>query len=481
MPLTLRYVARSNVGLIREGNEDSGYAGPYLLAVADGMGGHAAGEVASRAAIEELVATENVPTDDPLEALSTAIDTANDRIRELISEDPSREGMGTTVTAMLWTGSTLGLGHIGDSRAYLLRGEHIFQLSHDHTFVQSLVDEGKITEEEADVHPARSLILKALQGQGVVEPDLTTIDIEPGDRVLVCSDGLSGVVSDDTLAETLHSIQGLDDVADELVRLALAGGAPDNVTLIVADVVETEEPRSPDETAEAYIVGAAAGDQPPGKERPHRGRTATALRALLGAEEKPPDPEDLEALRYAPRPPSKYRWVRRVALLIIIVVIGWGGLSLANNWVSSQYYVGQSDGEVAIYQGLSQELGPIRLSELHDIPGGLPVDALPALYREQVDGTIAADSIQDAEQIVMTLRRQACDSAAEDEQSDDTSTSSTRSPDESETESEPTSQPEQTRGTDRSPRPRATVEEQAEAEPDGWESTGADLDCTGTL
>ncbi|SEF14645.1 PP2C family protein-serine/threonine phosphatase [Jiangella alba] len=409
MPLTLRYVARSDVGLVREGNEDSGYAGPYLLAVADGMGGHAAGEVASQAAIDELVLTEREPHDgDPLQTLTAAIESANKRIRQLIVDDSSREGMGTTVTALLWTGTTLGLGHVGDSRAYLLRDGAIQQLTHDHTFVQSLVDEGRITLEEAGVHPARSLILKALQGQGDVDPDLQVLDVRPGDRLLVCSDGLTGVVSDATLQDTLGSVDGLDDAADELIRLALAGGAPDNVTLVLADVVETDTPRQPDDTAEAFLVGAAASNDAPPPERPHRRRPGAALRALVGAEEHRPTPEDLEAMRYAPQPPRRRRWLRTVIIVAAVGAIGWVGLDLASGWVRNQYYVGDSNGQVAIYQGVSQEIGPIRLSELHDIPGGLPVDALPDIYREQVADTIAADDIDDADAVVDRLRLEAC-------------------------------------------------------------------------
>ncbi|RIQ11506.1 PP2C family protein-serine/threonine phosphatase [Jiangella rhizosphaerae] len=409
MPLTLRYVARSDVGLVREGNEDSGYAGPYLLAVADGMGGHAAGEVASQAAIDELVLTESEPRDsDPLQTLTSAIEAANRRIRQLIVDDSSREGMGTTVTALLWTGTTLGLGHIGDSRAYLLRDGAIRQLTHDHTFVQSLVDEGRITLEEAGVHPARSLILKALQGQGDVDPDLEVLEVQPGDRLLVCSDGLTGVVSDATLEETLSSIPGLDDAADELIRLALAGGAPDNVTLVLADIVETDTPRQPDDTAEAFLVGAAASNDAPPPERPRR-RRGSALRALVGAEEQhKPTPEDLEAMRYAPQPPRGRRWLRTVVIVTAVGAIGWVGLDLASDWVRDQYYVGDSNGQVAIYQGVSQEIGPIRLSELHDIPGGLPVDALPAIYREQVADTITADDLEDADAVVDRLRLEAC-------------------------------------------------------------------------
>ncbi|WP_166346385.1 PP2C family protein-serine/threonine phosphatase [Phytoactinopolyspora limicola] len=513
MPLTLHYVARSHVGLIREGNEDSGYAGPHLLAVADGMGGHAAGEVASRAAIEELVAVELGPTqEEPLDAMSAAITAANSRIRQLISDDPSREGMGTTVTALFWTGTALGMAHIGDSRAYLLRDGAIDQLSHDHTFVQSLVDEGRITLDEASVHPARSLILKALQGQTQVDPDLLIVEVRPGDRLLVCSDGLSGVVSDSTLAETLGSIEGLDDVADELVRLALAGGAPDNVTLIVADVRETDHVRSPDDTAEAFLVGAAAGDPPTAPERPTRRRPA-ALRALLGGDDDSHDPEDLEAMRYALRSPRRYRWVRPVVLLVAVVLLGWVGLNIADQWVRSQYYVGQSDGEVAIFQGVSQEIGPIRLSELHEVPGGLPVDALPVLQRDRVESTIPASNVDDAAYIVNSLRRDACN-AYETRRSRDADADADTDTDEDEDDGEDdetgTDAPDDTDATatpDASPDPSPEVtvapggagddggpsdegdepdddasddEPQAgQADPGGWLPADTDLDCTG--
>ena len=409
MPLTLRYVARSDVGLVREGNEDSGYAGPYLLAVADGMGGHAAGEVASQAAIDELVLAERDPRGtDPLEALTGAIYAANARIRQLIVDDSSREGMGTTVTALLWTGDALGLGHIGDSRAYLLRDGELSQLTHDHTFVQSLVDEGRITLEEAGVHPARSLILKALQGQAEVEPDLILLEVQPGDRLLVCSDGLTGVVSDETLRETLEETTQLDAAADELVRLALAGGAPDNVTLVAADIVETDTPPHPDDTAEAYLVGAAASNEPAPPERQHRRGPGAALRGLLGAEEKPTDPDDIEAMRYAPQPPRRFPWLRALVIVAAVALIGWAALNLANNWVRDQYYVAGSSGQVAIYQGVSQEIGPIRLSELYEIPEGLPVEALPSIYRDQVNETITADNLEDARAKVDSLRLQAC-------------------------------------------------------------------------
>ncbi len=408
MPLTLRYVARSDPGLVREGNEDSGYAGPYLLAVADGMGGHAAGEVASRAAIEELVQAEaDLGDRPPLEALGHAIVAANTRIRELITDDASREGMGTTVTAFFWTGEALAMGHIGDSRGYLLHHGELRQITHDHTFVQSLVDEGRITREEAGVHPARSLILKALQGQGEVDPDLELVMVSPGDRLLVCSDGLDNAsVPDEAIEAVLTSTPDLTAAADELIQLALSGGAPDNVTVVLAEVVDTDVPPSPDDTAEAFLVGAAAGDELYPPEKPRR-RPGAALREMFGVEEKP-SPEDLEAMRYAPRPPRRFRWVRPVMVIALVGVVVWAGLQVTRDWVDEQYYVAEHDGEVAIYRGVSQEIGPVGLSNLLEEAGGLPVEALPQLYRGQIDEAITARNLDDAYRIVASLRRQAC-------------------------------------------------------------------------
>src|SRR4051812_23454965 len=174
MPLSLRYAARSDVGLIREGNEDSGYAGPSLLAVADGMGGHAAGEVASSVAVSTMATLEDdVPSTELLDALATAVNQANDAISDMVEKHPQLDGMGTTLTALLWSGRRVGLVHVGDSRAYLLRNGDIQQITHDHTFVQQLQDEGRITADEAAVHPQRSLLLRCLDGRSNPEPDLS--------------------------------------------------------------------------------------------------------------------------------------------------------------------------------------------------------------------------------------------------------------------------------------------------------------------
>lgn len=261
MPLTLRYVARTDIGLLREGNEDSGYAGPYLLAIADGMGGHAAGEIASQAAIDELTQADRPPSDvDPRDVLAAAVTAANHRLRQLATDDPAREGMGTTVSSLLWDGSRLAVGHIGDSRAYRMRDGSLIQITHDHTFVQSLVDDGRITAQDAREHPARSIVTKVLQGQEVIDPDYFLIDVEAGDRLLICSDGLSDFVSDSAIKTVLTMSAMLDNAADQLIELALAAGGPDNVTVVLADIVETENPREPDDTAEAFFVGAAGNN-----------------------------------------------------------------------------------------------------------------------------------------------------------------------------------------------------------------------------
>jgi serine/threonine protein phosphatase PrpC len=262
MTLALRYAVRSDVGLLREGNEDSAYAGPHLLAVADGMGGHAAGEVASAATITTLASLDaEIQGVDLVGALADAVASANMRLHELIASDPAIEGMGTTLTALLWSEGYAALCHIGDSRAYLLRGGEFVQVTHDHTLVQSLVDEGKITEDDVATHPHRSLLLRALDGRTVAEPDLNTIETLPGDRFLLCSDGLSGVVTEQTLRQTLHSVRDPDKAALQLVELAIRGGGPDNITCIVADVMDTQASAVPP-TFTPVLAGAAANGGP---------------------------------------------------------------------------------------------------------------------------------------------------------------------------------------------------------------------------
>src|SRR5690606_15249607 len=237
MTVVFRYAAHSHAGLGRgrDLNEDSGYAGPRLLAVADGMGGHVAGEVASAltsAAIQPLDAPPTSQRPDPLAALAWAVKQANTRIAEWIRTHPSAKGMGTTLTALLMYGDRqLGLVHIGDCRAYLLRRGAMRRISRDHTLLQSLIDEGKLTPEQAEVHPQRSMITRAMQGNDdeKARPDVYTEQVEIGDRLLVCIDGLiDAPVPDHVIADTLDAHSHVDHAAAALVDLALRAGAPDN-------------------------------------------------------------------------------------------------------------------------------------------------------------------------------------------------------------------------------------------------------------
>ena len=231
----LRFAVQSQIGL-RSNNEDAAYAGPRLLALADGMGGHAAGEVAAALAIRELIALDESPhSADLLVDLRRTFDRANDAIGSTVARDKATSGMGTTLTALLFHGSQVVLGHIGDSRAYLLRNGSLEQITRDDTFVQSLVDEGRLSPEEAATHPRRNMLLKVLTGQQI-EPHFEIREVDRGDRYLVCSDGLSDHVSDEEIAEVLQ-LPDPQQRPQQLIRLALRRGSQDNITCVVGDVV----------------------------------------------------------------------------------------------------------------------------------------------------------------------------------------------------------------------------------------------------
>ncbi|RFU39223.1 Stp1/IreP family PP2C-type Ser/Thr phosphatase, partial [Actinomadura logoneensis] len=262
MTLGIRYSARSDVGMLREGNEDSGYAGAHLLAVADGMGGHVGGEIASAAAISEIRKLDKaMPATELLAALERTVKSANENLHRIVESDPALQGMGTTLTAMLWAGSQIALVHIGDSRAYLLRDGSLFQITHDHTLVQSLVDEGRISPDEAASHPQRSLLLRAMDGRGEIDPDLSLREARAGDRYLLCSDGLSTVVTAETIFQVLTEADEPDQAVRQLIDLANRGGGPDNITCVCADVVELGD--QPPQPGPGRAVGAAANAAPP--------------------------------------------------------------------------------------------------------------------------------------------------------------------------------------------------------------------------
>jgi PPM family protein phosphatase len=254
MTLTLRYAVRTDPGLVRQTNQDSVYAGPRLLAVADGMGGMAAGDLASSVVIQKLAELDqDVPNAAMIDALDDTVGAANRELHDGVTAHPELRGMGTTLTALLFSGRTIAMVHIGDSRAYLLRDGRLRQVTKDHTYVQMLVDEGAITAEEASHHPHRSLVTHVLQGEPI-EPSYAVREAIRGDRYLLCSDGLSNVVTMETMAEVLRDFRDPDACAERLIDLALRAGGPDNITAIVADIVETSPPEHGDPDAATQAI-----------------------------------------------------------------------------------------------------------------------------------------------------------------------------------------------------------------------------------
>lgn len=399
MSLAVHFAARTNVGLVRNRNEDSGYAGPHLLAVADGMGGHAGGNVASSLVVSRLAPLDGDShgADDALELLAGKLAGANRSLAEEMKTQAELKGMGTTLTALMRCGSTgLAMVHIGDSRGYLLRDGRFTQITKDHSFVQSLVDSGRITEDEAEHHPQRSLVTRVLTGAPGDEPDLSMRQAKLGDRYLICSDGLSDYVGRDTISEVVTGGSDPDEVACRLVELALRAGAPDNVTIIVADIVRPAAgpPTQP------IVVGAAA-ERRAGVTQPIALSPASKAAALrreatgTGAEEDVDDETDRE------RP-----WWRWLLVSMVVVLAAAGALYAAYDWSQRQLYIAPDGAYVALYSGLPQDLGPVRLHRVEQRTD-IPLDDLPYLERQRVDATVGVADRAQADVLLTGLRRSA--------------------------------------------------------------------------
>lgn len=470
---------RSNVGLVRKNNQDSGYAGRNFLLIADGMGGHAGGDVASAITVARLASLDHSDHDgESLDSLRSTILDANDRITRAVEDEPQLGGMGTTVTALLRCNDRLALAHIGDSRAYLLRDDSFTQMTTDHTFVQMLVDEGRITLEEAEYHPQRSVVMRVLGDVGAPpELDMSVREARIGDRWMLCSDGLTGFADLDVIEEALRSIDDPGDCAEKLINMALEGGGADNITVVIGDVIdaadltaedldasgafggsveinpqyaklgsadndtqpvdnpkpvedlETEAlPQVDEETAEvssdsasapeetkegadtnpaeaasATAVGAAASSAASVADASKRGGRGKA-RATSGRKRKElgADTDDFDD--FSDEEPRRrwIPWAIAAAVIVVLIAAGFAGKA----FIQSQYYVTEEDGKVAVYQGISQNLGPFELSDLHETTD-IEVQYLPAYSQSRLKETIPASSEDEAKKIVENLRSSA--------------------------------------------------------------------------
>jgi protein phosphatase len=422
MPLTLRTVAHSEIGLVRKNNQDSGYASPTMVVVADGMGGAAAGDLASTVAVSELQKADGHHTGaQMLEVLAGALQKANDRLAELVADDLALDGMGTTVCGALFDGEQLGVVHIGDSRGYLMRDDTLTRLTHDHSWVQSLIDEGRITEDESHVHPHRSLLLKVLNGQPISEPDLELIPLQAGDRIMFCSDGLCGLVTDDLIGEALAG-DDLDLVLSDLVEAAHAGGGLDNITIIVSDVVEAG---ADDETAMAstvltaprtaargLVLGAAVTREIPTiRSRPiDLGDGASATGELTDGSGNLIPAAPLPSAtgggeRYEPEAGQRRRrlglWGAILAVVLVIAMASYGTYAYA----MTQFLIAPTAQQVGIYQGLQGGFLGLSTNRLVDSTG-IQIADLPPAYQEKVRAGIQIRSggIDSAQAAVNELR-----------------------------------------------------------------------------
>ena len=400
--------AVSHVGKIRANNQDSGYAGEHLFVVADGMGGHAGGDVASAIAAKRVAeADADYPSARDAEfALKQSLIAANSLLAETVFEHSELTGMGTTVSGILRVGNQVALAHIGDSRIYLFRDGQLKQITADHTFVQRLVDSGRITPEEAAVHPRRSVLMRVL-GDVDASPEIDTaiFDTQPGDRWMLCSDGLSSYVTDDKMAAILATVRTAQGAADRLVKESLDHGAPDNVTVVLVDIDDSDGASGVPPT----FVGSAAA---PLSYENDTSRRPIRLPTLLLHPLKATPPEDshfepegesyLEELIEEDRRRARRRRIVWLVVLVLAVAAIVGAVLAAYSWTQSHYYVGASNGQVAIFQGVQQNIGPIPLSSVYQSTR-IDVSSLPDFQRQSVEATIPADDLRDALNIVDRL------------------------------------------------------------------------------
>ena len=409
---TISYAA-SDIGKHRSSNQDSGYSGYQLFFVADGMGGHAGGDIASAITSQRVALTDSKydTVEEAIESLKAGVIEANSMLTGTVVEHPELQGMGTTFSGLLVHGSQIITAHIGDSRIYRMRSGQVEQITKDHTFVQKLVDLGRITEEEALVHPRRSVLMRVLGDvQGDPELDIALYDALPGDRWMVCSDGLSGVVPDDVMANILASSVPTEEAAELLVGEALEHGAPDNVTVVITDIVRPTV--QADFEPGAHFVGSA--DHEVIIEERKGGKilrlfNPMSLLELLQSPEDPakyaPESEELlEKILAETQRKLRWRGVRMILgwLLFAGILVGLG--LGAYQYTQTRYYVDVLDGQVTIYQGIREQLGPWKFSSPYFV-SEINLEDLSQFQQTLIERSISAESLEEAQRILDQLRQ----------------------------------------------------------------------------
>ena len=400
--------AVSHVGKIRSNNQDSGYAGAHLFVVADGMGGHAGGDVASALTVKHVTTIDrSFPTaEEAAEALHDGLLAANALLTETVFDHGELTGMGTTVSGMVLVGTKVAIAHIGDSRIYRLRDGSLEQITSDHTFVQRLVDSGRITEEEAAVHPRRSVLMRVL-GDVDATPEIDTlvVDTVAGDRWLLCSDGLSSYVAAERITAALSMESDAQAAAEKLVKESLDQGAPDNVTVVVVDIDGSgSSSHSP-----AAIVGSAAGSLGyDGDTNKKPLRLPTLLLHPLKATKpddshfEPESEEFLDELIIEDRRRAKRRRISLIVVILLVIAALFGAGAVGYQYTQQQYYVGVNGSSVAIFRGVQQNIGPFSLHSVYR-DTTLELDDLTTFNRKRIEETISASSLADAERIINQL------------------------------------------------------------------------------
>jgi protein phosphatase len=396
--------SQSDKGKVRSSNQDGGYSGTNLYVVADGMGGHAGGDIASALATQHVAKIDDVypDSDQAMSSLLEAMREANRNLSDTVAKFNYLAGMGTTMDAVIFTGDIANIAHIGDSRVYLMRDGKLTQITKDHTFVQQLIDAGRLTEEEALVHPRRNVILRVL-GDTSEEPefDIHQIEVQPGDRLLLCSDGLCGVVPNYLIEENMK-VANLDEAIELLIDEAKEYGAPDNVTVLLLEV--RDEAEIPDHQQPVTWLGSAANEVVIKQNSAGRILEVFSPKAWidafrdLGRKETFYSIKDPALEKAIGEFDGKVRsWKKRgTALFLVLALLSGGTLWGVYSYIQTRYYLGVENGNVAIYQGIKESFGGIGFSTLYKESEIRIVD-LPDFQQELILKSVSADSLADAE------------------------------------------------------------------------------------